>query len=198
MNSSTRVSLLARIRNSRDGDAWAKFADIYGPLLFQYARRRGLQEADAADTVQDVLREVAKTINRFEYDPSVGQFRSWLFTIARYAVSHHYRAEKRQPVGSGDSDVQISLNELPSKEADAEIWDQQYRRQLFLWCADQIKDQFQSQTWSAFWLTAVEGRSPKDVADETGLSVGSVYVAKNRVIKRLKQKLSEIDESTDI
>jgi RNA polymerase sigma factor (sigma-70 family) len=176
---STRVSLLLRIRDASDTASWEQFADIYGPLVFRYARKHGLQEADAADLVQDVLREVSQAIERFEYDAQVGKFRSWLFTIARYALSNQYRRRKRQPVGSGDENVGEMLEQLPSKEDDQDFWDQQYQKQLFQWAVEQIRHQFQESTWQAFWLTAVDGEKSALVAERLGISIGAVYVSKN-------------------
>ena len=83
----TRVSLLVRIRDLRDSNAWGEFVEIYGPVVYDYGRRRGLQDADAADMTQDVLRSVAGTIGDFRYDPRRGSFRSWLFTVARTSAS---------------------------------------------------------------------------------------------------------------
>ena len=183
-----------RIRDASDTASWEQFTDIYGPLVFRYGRKHGLQEADAADLVQEVLREVSQAIERFEYDAQVGKFRSWLFTIARYALSNQYRRKKRQPIGSGDENVGEMLEQLPSKVDDQDYWDRQYEQQLFQWAVEQIRPQFHESTWKAFWLTAVDGEKAAVVAKRLELSVGSVYVAKNRVLKRLQAKISQIDD----
>lgn len=192
----TRVSLLVRLRDAKDADAWSQFVDIYGPLVFNFARRCGIQEADAADLVQEVMSEVSKSIARFEYDPQQGKFRSWLYKIAKRTAGHVRRRQQRQPKGTGDTATHNRLNELPdTRFEDEQFWDDQYQRQLLEWAADRIRDNFQPATWQAFWLTAVEGLSAQEVAQQLGINVGSVYVAKNRVTKRLAEKVREIDDS---
>lgn len=196
MVEATRASLLIRLRDSDDTDAWDQFAEIYSPLVFEFARRDGMQDSDAADLVQEVMQEVAGSIKRFDYDPSVGRFRSWLYKIAKRTSGHLRRRQARQPKGSGDTRAMDQLHAVAdSKEIPEEAWDQQYQRQLLSWAADKIRDDFQETTWKAFWMTAVEGLQAANVATKLGVSVGSVYVAKNRVIKKLRLKIREIDDS---
>ena len=83
----TRASLLLRLRDPRDVEAWGEFVEVYGPLVYDYGRRHGLQDADAADLTQEVLRAVAWSAGEFRYDPSRGMFRSWLFTVAHYQAN---------------------------------------------------------------------------------------------------------------
>ena len=192
----TRASLLIRLRNTADADAWNQFAEIYGPLVFEFARRGGMQESDAADLVQEVMQEVAKSIKRFDYDPATGKFRSWLYKIAKRTSGHIARRQIHQPKGTGDTGMIEAIHQLPdSNESHEELWNQQYRRQLLQWAADKIQHDFKKTTWQAFWLTAVDGIGAAQVAEQLQLSVGSVYVAKNRVMKKLKQKIREIDDS---
>ncbi len=189
----TRASLLIRLRDADDELAWSEFVEIYGPLVYRYGARHGLQDADATDLVQEVLRQVAGSIGNFVYDPQLGKFRGWLLTITRRALGRLRRQQIRQPAGSGDSRVMAVLKDLPAEEETA-FWDEQYRQQIFQWAAEQVCGQFQDSTWQAFWLTAVEGQKPQQAADALGMSVGSVYVARNRVLKRLKEKIRQIDE----
>ena len=71
----TRASLLLRIRDGQDKEAWRQFVEIYAPLIYGFARKRGLQDADAADLMQDVLRSIASAVGRLDYDPRRGSFR---------------------------------------------------------------------------------------------------------------------------
>ncbi len=193
---STRMSLLIRLRDNADAEAWSQFVDIYSPLIFSFARRCSLQESDAADLVQEVMGEVAKSISRFEYDPRVGKFRSWLYKIAKRTSSRIQQKQLRQPKGTGDSQSLQLLNNHPDQYDDLQrLWDREYQQQLIDWASTQVRDQFREETWRAFWLTAVEEQPPQEVAEALGLSVGSVYVAKSRVMKRLAEKIREIDES---
>src|SRR5947209_3674827 len=79
----TRASLLVRLRDPLDEAAWAEFIDLYTPLVYGYARKQGLQDADAADLTQEVLGALAGAVGRLEYDPHRGAFRNWLFTVVR-------------------------------------------------------------------------------------------------------------------
>ena len=192
----TRATLLIRLRDTADADAWNQFAEIYGPLIFEFARRGGMQESDAADLVQEVMQEVAKSIKRFEYDPAAGKFRSWLYKIAKRTSAHIARRQLRQPKGTGDTGTIEALHQMPgSDESLQQQWNAQYQMQLLHWAAEKIRQDFQQSTWQAFWLTAVDGLAAAEVAKQLQLSVGSIYVAKYRVMKKLKQRIREIDDS---
>ena len=135
-------------------------------------------------------------LNDLKYDPQIGKFRSWLYKVAKRTAGHILKKQRRQPKGTGDSATIETLQRVPiSDPRMEEYWDAQYQRQLLHWAAEQIRDQFQDSTWQAFWMTGVDGESPKAVADRLEISVGSVYVAKNRVLKKLRDKIREIDES---
>lgn len=192
----TRISLIFRIRDADDSSAWCQFVDIYGPLIYRFGRRKGLQDADAADMVQEVLGEVSKSIGRFDYNPNQGRFRNWLFAIARHTLSRQQK--KNGPLmASGDSQTMAALNEIPSPENDWKIWEAEYHQHLMQWAYGEIRGDFLEKTWQAFVMTAIEGLKPQLVAEELNLSVGSVYVAKNRVIAKLKNKIASVDDTID-
>jgi RNA polymerase sigma-70 factor (ECF subfamily) len=193
-SASTRPSLLARIRDRQDRQAWAEFVDIYAPLVYGYAQKQGLQDADAADVTQEVLRAVAGSAAQFEYDPRRGSFRGWLFTIVRNELRDFAAGQRRHPRGSGDTDMQRRLEQQPDWAADEEaLWEREYERQLFNWAAEQVRRDFQETTWQAFWLTAVEGKSGKEAAEALGLTTAAVYLAKRRVMTRLKEQLERVE-----
>lgn len=192
----TRVSLIVRIRDANDTAAWSQFVDIYGPMIYSYAARRGLQDADAADLTQEVLRGVSGSVGRFDYDPTVGKFRNWLFAIARNSLSNWLRSAQRKQVGSGDTKLLEYLHSLPNDDdLEDEVWEEEYRRHLFEWVSEQIRPDFAENTWAAFWRTAVDGQKPADVASDLQMSVGSVYVAKNRVVTKLRSAIAAIDDT---
>lgn len=188
----TRLSLLVRLRDARDDGAWSQFVELYAPLVFGFAQKHGLQEADAADLTQDVLQAVSGGIRRLDYDPRRGTFRGWLFTVARNKLRNFLAAQRRPGRSTGDEDAQRRLEELPAREEDQEAWwDQEYERRVFAWAAQQARGAFRESTWQAFWLTAVEGRSGPEVARTLGLTVAAVYLARGRVVERLKQIIRE-------
>ena len=186
----TRPSLLARIKNTGDRQAWAEFVDIYAPLIYGFVQKQGLQDADAADLTQEVLGAVARSAARLDYDPAKGTFRGWLFRVVRNELSDFGAARRRHRPGSGDTDVKRRLEEQPAP-SDDEIaaWESDYERQLFALACEQVRRDFQESTWQAFWLTAIQGKSGKEVAGVLDMSTAAVYLAKRRVTARLRQQI---------
>jgi RNA polymerase sigma factor (sigma-70 family) len=195
----TRASLLVRIRNRDDGQAWSQFVELYAPLVYGFARWHGLQDADASDLTQDVLQSVARAARNLDYDPARGSFRGWLFTIVRNKLRDLAARRCRQVHGTGDTNVQNLLDNQPALEAEeSAIWEQEHERRLFAWAGEQVSREVHSTTWQAFWLTAVEGKSGQDVADSLGMTVAAVYLAKSRVMQRLKHKVREVQEQQEL
>jgi RNA polymerase sigma factor (sigma-70 family) len=188
----TRPSLLLRLRDAADAEAWHLFVDLYAPLVYGLYRRHGLQDADAADLTQDVFRRVADAVRALDYDPRKGTFRGWLHTVARNRLRDWLA--RRCERGSGDSAVQQRLEEQPAPPAADPDWDRDYERRVFAWAAGQVRHEFRDSTWQAFWLTAVEGRSGPAAAAALGLSLGAVQVAKSRVLARLKEVVAPLLE----
>jgi RNA polymerase sigma-70 factor (ECF subfamily) len=191
----TRASLLVRIRDPNDKQAWQQFVQLYASVVYGFARQRGLQDADAADLMQEVFRAVAVSISRLDYDPGRGSFRGWLFTVTRNKLYNFLNGRKRQEHGSGDSAVHERLDEHPDRaDGAAELWDREYERRVFAWAVEQVRGEFQESTWRAFWLTAVEGVGAKEASAQLGLSPGAVYVAKSRVLARLKEQVRQLQD----
>ena len=185
----TQASLLVRLEDAADGPAWGRFVDLYAPPVYACARRHGLQDADAADITQDVLRSVHAAFRRGDFDPRRGRFRAWLITIVRNKLRDFARrAGSRQH-------PECSPEDLPAPGGDpVVIFEQEYERRLFAWAAEQVRGRFQPATWQAFWRTAVDGASGKAVAAELGLSVAAVYLAKGRVMAALREQVRSIED----
>src|SRR5208337_3696615 len=132
----TRQSLLVRLKDPKDGQAWGEFVAIYAPLIDRLARAKGFQEADAADLAQDVFRAVAGAIDRYDPDPARGSFRGWLFRIARNLMINLLAARRIRPQATGDSDVRELLDRVPAPDsAETALFDAEYRRRLFHWAS---------------------------------------------------------------
>jgi RNA polymerase sigma-70 factor (ECF subfamily) len=185
----TSLTLLDRIRQ-RDQQAWERLVGLYSPLVYHWCRQAGLQPADAEEVGQEVFLAVARGIATFHHDRAGDTFRGWLRTITRNKVLDH-----RTPPGgkgAGGSDAQQRLQRLPSAEpatendADSEHAEKAilYRRAVEL-----IESSFEPSTRRAFWLV-MSGRKAKDVAAELGLSATAVYVAKSRVLHRLREEFA--------
>src|SRR5687768_5078741 len=189
----TRASLLVRIRDPQDRLAWGEFVQLYAPLIHAYSMRRGLQDADAADLVQDVMRIVTRSAGAFEYDRSRGSFRGWLLTVTRNELRKAIARRQKHPAGSGDTQMAGFLAEQPDERSDADQWDREYRWNRFHWAAERVKSEFREATWLAFWRTVVEGQSVETVAAALGITVGAVYIARSRVTARIRQEVAAAD-----
>lgn len=177
----TPISLLERLRQPTDS-GWARFVDLYTPLLYSWARGLRLSEADAADLVQDVFVMLVRKLPEFRHDRR-HRFRAWLWTV----LLNQWRDRwgRRQPM------VRADLAELPDREADPAVAfaEADYRAFLVGRALDVMRTDFEPATWKACWEMTVEGRPASDIAAELGLSVASVYAATSRVLRRLRQEL---------
>ncbi len=190
----TRPSLLVRIRDPQDEQAWREFLDIYEPLVYRLARSKGFQDADAVELTQEVFLAVASAIERWDPDPALGNFRSWLFRIARNLMINLLAKQRRHPRASGDTDVKRLLDEQPAPDGeDSALFDRQYKRQAFRWAAGKVRSGFRKTTWQAFWLTSVEGRKIKEVAGTLGITVGAVYIARSRVMAQIRKTVERLE-----
>ena len=194
----TRLSLVVRLKNSDDHEAWTEFTAVYQPLIFRLLKRNGLQECDAHDVCQQVLAAVAKDIEHWRPDGRERSFRRWLFRIARNRVIKFLVNERKRPRGVGGSDEQVGLEQKEDEhESISELFEREYRQQLLRWSAEQIRAEFRESTWQAFWRSYVDGQAIADVAKDLGMSVGNVYVSRSRIVARLKNKVNEIIDERD-
>ena len=191
----TRESLLIRLGQKSD-EAWTEFIEVYEQAIYAYGRRRGLQDADAWDVTQDVLAAVEKKIGDWNFDPTAGKFRGWLFRVARNIAVDKVLAQAKR-AASGDSLVHQMLQEQPeSLDQESSLFWTNYRKKLFQWAANQVRPNVKSSSWKAFWKTSIEGRKPDEVAAELSLSVGSVYAAKFRIVNRIRDIVSRLDDES--
>lgn len=188
----TRPTLLLRVRDRSDQQSWMEFVEIYGPLIQRFAISRGVDRDTAPDVTQDVLQNVVKAMQSFEYDPEKGTFRSWLFTIIRREIIRTAKKANKKPGLANKADPEHLLERLPAE--DSQDWDRDYQKRLVQWAMGKIKREFSDKTWRAFICTAVQGDSPKEVSAELDLSAGAIYVAKSRILKRLTEQVHSVDE----
>ena len=195
----TRVSLILRLQQQEDVEAWEEFVEIYQPLVYRLAIRKGLQPADALDTTQEVLTRVAKAINRWNPDPEKGTFRGWLSTITRNLVVEFLRVKNRRPLTSDNSAIDEFIRSAPDKSQESLAFELEEKRQIFAWAAEKIRGEFKPGTWQAFWKTAVENVPVAAVAAKLEMTKGAVYIARSRVMAKLKSQIQQYvsNESTD-
>ncbi|MEZ6031919.1 MAG: sigma-70 family RNA polymerase sigma factor [Planctomycetaceae bacterium] len=189
----TRPSLLLRVRDANDGDAWDEFTAIYRPVILRLAGIKGLQDADAEDLAQQVLLAVSHAVERWKPDAARGRFRTWLHTVANNAILNALTRGVRDRAAADESIDVLLQQQLDRVGSDSDLLRTEYRREIFSRAAQQIRTEFAVDTWNSFWLTAVDGVDVDVAAVQLGRTRGSVYASRSRVMKRLKQKVKELD-----
>lgn len=195
----TRYSLIARLPLADvavgDQAAWQEFVEAYEPFLYGFARKHGMQDADAHELVQLVLVAVAKNIAKWR-PAAEGEkrppFRAWLVRVARNQLINQWKASRGTGLG-GTTNLRRLHDEEDGSAQDA-LGEEQiaYRREVFQYCAARVKQEVQSQTWAAFWATTVDGMTCASAADQLGMKLGSVYAARTRVIARLRAEAKRL------
>lgn len=185
----TSLSLLQGLRE-HDAERWARFADVYSPLVYEWCRRAGVSRDHAPDVVQEIFSGVARDIGRFRRDRASDSFHGWLRQITRHKVLDHFRRLAKQPAGKGGSSAQMWLNQHPDSlpaEPDEASRDSELQSVYFR-VLEVLKLEFESHTWQSFWRVTVDGVAPVDAAAELGMTVGAVYNAKSKVLRRLRDE----------
>jgi RNA polymerase sigma-70 factor, ECF subfamily len=184
----TSSSLLARLRQPNQPEAWTRFVNLYTPLLLHWARRQAFQEADARDVVQEVLVKLVRQLPDYQRGEEQS-FRGWLFrvTVNQCRDFRRRKATRALPGAGG-------LSEVGEHSHLSELEEAEYRRLLVRRGLEMIRPDFNETTWAAFTRVMVEARSPADVATELNLSVNAVFLARHRVLARLRHELDGLLE----
>ena len=191
---STSSDMVSRLR-ARDAMAWDRMAELYAPLVFYWCRRSNLQQADAADVVQDVFASVATAIEGYE-SRSGSNFRGWLWMITRNKINDHFRGRQRDGEAAGGTSANAQFAQVPAEgsgyaPSDADDADRHEFSALLHRGLENVKAEFADRTWRAFWRSAVEGDTTADVAAELGITANAVRQAKSRVLRRLRDELGD-------
>ncbi len=192
----TRASLLLRLRDPADSEAWRQFVEIYAPVVYGFARQRGAQDADGADLTQEVLHTVAATARKFDYDPKRGSFRGWLFTVTRNKL-RDWRERQRRGQGVGGTTAHALLDQQPSRD-DEELWDQEFRRRVFAIAAERVRPNSSQEPGRRSGKRPSRGTKARAVAESLGISIGAVYIAKSRVQACLKDRVRELSDEKSL
>ncbi|MEM9479113.1 MAG: sigma-70 family RNA polymerase sigma factor [Verrucomicrobiota bacterium] len=193
----TRLTLLEKIRDPDDKQAWEEFVRIYTPVVFSFSKSKGLNQADAEDMTQEVMKNVSRAIGDFEYRAGQAKFRSWLFQITRNRISTFYQKKKSKNRELEGTTI-MELAQAQNASDEESRWDEDYRLQVFRWAASEIEKEFSPRIWKAFWQCAVEQRDPVEVGEELEMSRAAVYMAKSRCLKRLREKVEQTGEDWDL
>lgn len=189
----TRDSLILKLRDPRNHEAWSEFVEIYRPVIYRSAIRRGLQHADALDLVQIVLVSVSCSIDKWERSHANVKFRHWLLTVARNATINALKRLHTHQLCTGSPLAEIPDVSSPEDQSTENSLDVEYRRQLYLRASDQVKTQVHPETWKAFELSSVRALSISEVAAELGKPLGSIYASRSRVMKKLMAAVAQLE-----
>ncbi|WP_231617320.1 RNA polymerase sigma factor [Novipirellula aureliae] len=171
-----------------DSDAWSRLVTTFGPIVYRWCRASSVPMSDAADVVQEVFATVARGIGDFERQKDKGSFRSWLATITRRRTADYFRRAAKAQAAAGGTDAMLRL-EQHAESLDSTINESNVQAAISQQMLGQVRAEFEPTTWDAFWLTTIEEKPASEVAELTGLSRASVYQAKSRILRRLRQRL---------
>ena len=183
---STSLTLLERLREPRNDAAWDRFVSLYSPLLFAFARRADMNDNDAADVVQDVFLVLMAELPGFEYDAARKNFRGWLKTVTVNKCRERQRRRVLAAAAGGDESGLSGIVDDATVEA---FWEGEYQQHLIAQALRLMQTDFEPKTWQAAWLALTTDRTAADIGQELSLAEASVWVAKGRVLRKLRQEM---------
>jgi RNA polymerase sigma factor (sigma-70 family) len=193
----TRASLLFRLRNSQDHEAWMEFVSLYEPVVYRLLRKNGLQDADSRELMQEFFLTVSRNIDRWDPDRERGSFRGWLRRVTRNLVIDWLQRRQRQPVAAGGPEMGELLANLPANaEPETAEFDRELRRALFQRASELVRRDFSPKMWQAFWETSVVGSSADTAGQKLAMATGAVRVAKCRVLARLREVVARLENES--
>lgn len=182
IDNTTQPSLVLRLRDHSDTNAWNEFVDVYSPLIYDFCRSRQLQSSDAADVTQEVLLRLSKAIRNFEYNRDKGLFRDWL---ARIVLNEIRRLTSKA------SHLAIALDELDKDSGNlTSSWNEQFQQHIFTKALERTRVNFNEETWRMFEMSWLQKIASEQVAESMGVGIERIYVARSRVLKRLRYEVS--------
>jgi RNA polymerase sigma-70 factor (ECF subfamily) len=190
----THLTFLLRLRDRSDELGWQQFHERYGQLLYRYARSRGAGHADAEDIVQEVEMYLFKAAQGFEYDARKGRFRAYLRAAVVHAMGRRASKQVHQPTGLDPG----KFDHLSSQDAADARWEREWQLHRLRWAMRSVAEGFEPTTLKAFEMHVLGGRGVTETADKLGLSKASVYQAKSRVLKVLRERLAAMDPDEDL
>lgn len=185
----TSATLLERLRDARDADAWSRLVELYSPLIRGWAERLNVRGADADDLVQEVMAVVVRRFPEFVHPEKPGAFRGWLRAIAANCARTMWKNRKVRPTAPGGTDFGSYLARLEDPADDfARAWEREHDLHVTRKLLERIKGDFEARTWHMFARFVLDGLSAEEVAAETGVTPNAVYIAKSRVLSRLREE----------
>jgi RNA polymerase sigma-70 factor (ECF subfamily) len=197
----TRRSLLSRLKNWEDQQSWQEFFDTYWRLIYGFARKSGLSDAEAQDVVQETVMAVARKMQGFHYEPALGSFKSWLLHTTQWRIQDLYRKRQRLPQASvslSNTARTATVERVPdSATTDLEaLWDSEWRQNLFDAALDRVRRHVDARQFQAFDLYVLRQWPVSKVAQSLGISAGRIYLAKHRIGALLKKEVQRLERLT--
>jgi len=193
----TSASLIAGIKDPGNAAAWDTFEKLYRPVIFRVARAKGMQYADAADLVQQVLFALSKAIDSYQYTPDGPPFRNWLSRITRNAILKTLTRKPKDQAGGGTGAIE-ALARIPTDENDNSVLiDRELRREIFAQASEKVRLSVKPLTWLVFEMSVLQQKTVESVAEALGISAGNVYAARSRVMKRLREAVCQLEFDCD-
>lgn len=196
MNDATSISLLGRAANPADSDSWNRLVELYVPLMRRWLRQYDVQESDANDLIQDVFAVLMQELPKFNHNHQVGAFRSWLRHVLVNRLRNYWRDRQHRPPAKGGSSLAEQLNQLEDENSQlSQVWNQQHDREVLAKLMEVVRPRFEEKTWQAFHRQMFEGQRPDQIAAELDMRIGSVYMARNRVLGALRREAAGLVDS---
>jgi RNA polymerase sigma-70 factor (ECF subfamily) len=196
----TRGSLLSRLKNWEDNASWRDFFDTYWRLIYNFALQRGLSHEEAEEVVQETVLAAAKSIGKFQYNPKVCRFKTWLLGVTTSKIANQFARRARTPALSApprpdDSTGTDPLEQIPGEQAAQwdRAWDEEWEKHLMEIAVQRVKARVSIEQYQMFDLFALKGWSARDVAKTLGVTIGHVYVAKHRVAKLIRREVEALE-----
>lgn len=198
----TRTSLIRGLKDWRDQDCWQDFFDTYWRLIYGVARKAGMTDAEAHDVVQETMLAVAKQMPTFTYDPSIGSFKSWLMNMTRWRIQDQFRKRRTvdmtPPRKPGDTETGTSfINRVPdpaNQHQLDEVWEHEWQQHLLDAALDRVKRHVDPLKFHVFDLYVNQGWTPEKVAQNFGIPVDQVYLAKHRITQLIKSEVARLEK----
>jgi RNA polymerase sigma-70 factor (ECF subfamily) len=182
----TSASLLRRVKDPRDESSWREFVDIYEPLLYRYARLRGLTHENAQEVVQDSFTQLVQSMPEFEYSSDKGKFKGWMRRLANNKINDMFK--RRRPVNALTDDFRRPQE---TESAADEIWEEQWKRKHLRYYLKEVLGEASPTTRQAFELYVVMEWPVEKVMESLNISADQVYAAKSRITQRLRKRYKE-------
>ena len=191
----TQVSLILRLSDASDADAWEQFVSIYQPLIWSVAKRLQMSDADSHDACQNTLLRLSQVVHQWSPNEETSNFRGWLFRVARNCMLREFEKKENRTVSAVTSEGEQFLDQLAKgpDESDS-LFQLELRRQLFAVAIETVRPSVKPLYWDAFRLSYIENHGIKETAKLLKTDVATVYVARHRVINRIREEINKLSQ----